>query len=96
MTTEPSPRPDLTTPEGKAAQRAALRRIAPNLRRFSLLIVIAGAGLVLWGRYGAGAPAWAEPAGAAVLVLGWAMFVIVIVRRTLHHRATLRALDRRP
>lgn len=91
MTTEPSRPPDLSTPEGKAAHRAALRRIAPNLRRAGLLTVIVGAGLVLWGRYAEAAPPGVEVAGGALLVLGWAMFVIVIVRRTLHHRAMLRA-----
>lgn len=76
------------TPEQRRAQA---RTIAPGLRRFGLLLIIVGAGLVLWARYG-GAPAaqTVEIAGTAALVGGWVIYAGVLIQRALATRGPKR------
>jgi hypothetical protein len=80
--------PDLATPEGLAAYRAELRAVARPWRLFGLGLVTLGAiGIVAVAR--ADAP-WTEgvigPATIALLVIGWAILIAVIVTRTRYHR----------
>lgn len=81
--------PDLSTPEARAAYRQELRKVAPWLRRLGFLLVIFGAGLILWGS-GDG-PDRAVTVGYGALALGWAMALLALIRRTLYQQRRARS-----
>lgn len=79
----------MTTDAGPPDRRARARAISPGLRRFGLLLIIVGAGLILWARYG-GAPAAGavEIGGTAALVGGWVIYAAVLVQRAMATRGS--------
>lgn len=81
-------RPDLARPEGRRAYAAELRGVARGWRYTGLGLVTLGAiGLVAVARtdapWGAGL---LGPATIAALVVGWAIIIVAIVKRTRYHR----------
>jgi hypothetical protein len=81
-------RPDLATPEGRRAYTAELRGVARGWRYTGLGLVTLGAiGIVAVARtdarWGAGV---LGPATIAALVVGWAIIIVAIVKRTRYHR----------
>ena len=85
-------RPDLSTPEGRAAYRTELMAVGRGWRWTGLLIVVAALAGILTVRMGD------EPllgstlgiASVAAMVLGWAILFAVIAVRTRHHRRRMR------
>jgi drug/metabolite transporter (DMT)-like permease len=71
----------------------SVRNLHAHKQTAGLLACVAGAVLMIWGRFSAGAPALAVPAGLALVVLGWALFAYVIVQRTRYVRAQLQNGD---
>lgn len=57
------------------------RRMHRNKRFAGYIGCCFGAALLIWGRFVAGSPAWAVPAGFAVIGGSWLMFVYVMVAR---------------
>jgi hypothetical protein len=81
-------KPDLASPEGRRAYGAELRGIARPWRYFGLGLVLAGAILLVVARR-SGADLWHSAIGRAAiaaLVLGWALAITGIVKRTRYHR----------
>ena len=81
-------KPDLSTPEGRRAYAAELAGIARGWRYSGLSLVLLGAvGLVTVAKTDA---PWGEgllgPATIAALILGWALAIVGIVKRTRYHR----------
>ena len=81
-------RPDLTTPEGRRAYAAELGGVARGWRYSGLALVTLGSvGLVQVARTDA---PWSQgllgPATLAVLIVGWAILIAAVVRRTRYHR----------
>ncbi len=82
--------PDLVSAEGRAAWRAELRSIMPWTRLAGLALVAAGAFGLLWTQH-LGAQ-MASPRGLislALLVIGWGLLAVVIIKRTAHQRRRL-------
>lgn len=87
---DPSP-PDMATPEGQAAYRDELFRVARPLRLAGLTLTILGI-LLLFEAEG-----WHTVtertfafAGLILIALGWVLMIAGIVRRMLYHRARMR------
>ena len=78
---------DKTFGAGRVRQRHAREQLA------GLVACLAGVLALVWGRFGAGAPAAAMVVGLASIGLGWALFAYVIVMRTRHVRAQLQNCD---
>lgn len=70
-----------------------VRSLHAGKQTAGLLVCLAGAVLMVWGRFGAGAPSWAVAAGLAAILSGWALFAYVIVMRTRYVRAQLQNCD---
>jgi hypothetical protein len=81
-------RPDLATPEGRRDYAAELGGVARGWRWLGLgMVTLGAAGLIV--RAFAHAPMWAGllgPGSVALIVLGWALAIVGIVKRTRHHR----------
>ena len=73
--------PDLSTPEGRAAYRAELRRVARPWRLAGLGFVVVGALLAL-GAY----PDWVITLGWICLGAGWVAIAVALVQRNRYHR----------
>jgi predicted phage tail protein len=82
--------PRLDTPEGRAAYRTELRGVARGWRWGGLLLIVAGAGLGSVERFTAQPmPSWTTTAVLVLFMVGWAMMMVAIIQRTLHHRRRL-------
>lgn len=81
-------RPDLGTPEGRRAYRAELGRIARFWRYAGLGLVTAGFVLLVAARLGEAGirHSMIGRAAIALLVVGWALAIVGVVKRTLYHR----------
>lgn len=81
-------RPDLSTPEGRRAYAAELHGVARGWRYIGLgLVTLGAAGLVQVARTDAPwREGWLGPATIAALVVGWAIVIVAIVKRTRYHR----------
>jgi len=81
-------RPDLDTPHGRRAYAAELGGVARGWRWVGLgLVTLGGIGLIV--RAFAHAPLWEGllgPGSVALVVIGWAIAIVGIVKRTRHHR----------
>jgi hypothetical protein len=81
-------RPDLATPEGRRTYAAELGGVARGWRYSGLgLVALGTAGLV--ARALADAPLLGSALGLgtiALLVIGWAIVIVGIVKRTRYHR----------
>jgi len=81
-------RPDLQTAEGRRAYAAELGGVARGWRWLGLgLVAIGGIGLIV--RAIADAPLWEGllgPGSIALIVAGWSIAIVGIVKRTRHHR----------
>ena len=87
------PPPDLSTPEGKAAYRAELFRVARPLRLIGLTLTILGI-LMLFEAQG-----WQNPTqrtfglgGIVLIAIGWSLMIAGIIKRTLYHKKRMRGL----
>jgi hypothetical protein len=81
-------RPDLQTPEGRRAYAAELAGVAREWRWPGLAMVALG-GIGLIARAFSHAPMWEGllgPGSVALIVIGWAIAIVGIVKRTRHHR----------
>jgi hypothetical protein len=87
------PPPDLSTPEGKAAYRAELFKVARPLRLTGLTLTIVGI-LMLFQAQGwqSAAERTFGLAGIVLIVVGWSLMIAGIVKRTLYHRKRMRGL----
>ncbi|MEA3031292.1 MAG: hypothetical protein QOJ53_1144 [Sphingomonadales bacterium] len=81
-------RPDLASPEGRRAYAAELGGVARGWRWLGLgLVTLGAAGLVV--RAVADAPLWdglLGPGSVALVLVGWALAIVGIVKRTRYHR----------
>ena len=89
---EPPP-PDLSTPEGQAAYRAELFKVARPLRLIGLTFTIVGI-LLLFQAQG-----WHSVtertfglAGMLMIAFGWSLMIVGIVKRMLYHRKRTQGL----
>ena len=77
-----------TPPEvGSAAYRAELRNVMPWTRLAGLALIVLGAFGLLWTQHLGFA--MTSPRGLVslvLLVLGWVLLVVVIIKRNAHHR----------
>ncbi len=72
---------------------SAVRHLHAGKQAAGLVSCLAGALVMAWGRFGAGAPKAAVFVGLALVALGWALFAYVIVMRTRYVRAQLQNCD---
>ncbi|WP_292054437.1 MULTISPECIES: hypothetical protein [unclassified Brevundimonas] len=80
-------RPDLETPEGRAAYRAELKRVGWKLRLGGFVLIVVAALLVVLSRDGKlGLTEDAVPVAYAMLFAGWVMVITAIFQRTRHHK----------
>lgn len=81
-------RPDLESPEGRRAYAVELGGVARIWRWPGLaLVVLGGIGLIV--RAVADAPmweGWLGPGSVVLIVVGWAVAIVGIVKRTRYHR----------
>ena len=73
--------------ERRAAQIATLRAYHRGARNAGFVACLAGALLMIAGRFVSGAPHWALFAGLGGIVLGWALFGYSIFKRAAWARA---------
>ena len=73
-------RPDMTDPQQLAAYRRELHAVGRPWRWAGLALVVAGAGVMLARGKGF------DPLSIALLAIGWAILIAVIVTRTRYHR----------
>lgn len=80
-------RPDLSTPEGRAAYSQELRRVAIEWR-VSGIVLLAVGGFTLARTLGAGSALTSGSglAGIAIIALGVAVSATAIAKRTAYHR----------
>ena len=71
----------------RVAYVKTIRGLYRNERIAGLIGSLVGALLLIWGRMGQGAPAWAVPTGLVTIGAGWVLFAYVILRRTRYVRA---------
>ncbi len=70
-----------TVPDSRVAWINSVRRMHRNKRFAGYIGCCFGAAILIWGRFVAGSPTWAVPAGFAVVGGSWAVFVYVMVAR---------------
>jgi len=83
-------RPDTSTPEGRAAYRRELRRVARRWRLAGLAMAAIGA--VGAARFGRGPEGLNHSSAVASLLLaaaGWALLIVAIAKRTRYHLARM-------
>jgi len=86
------PLPDLSTPEGRTSYQAELARVARGWRWAGLALVIAGA-LTFLSQHKGWVEAAHDPVGQAaiaMLVVGWAVVLVGIVKRKRYHARRMR------
>ena len=71
----------------RVAYVRTIRGLYRTERIAGLLGSLIGALLLIWGRMGQGAPAWAVPVAFLVIGAAWSLFAYVIIRRTRYVRA---------
>ena len=71
----------------RVAYVRAIRGLYRNERIAGLVGSLVGAMLLIWGRMGQGAPAWAVPVAFLVIGAAWSLVAYVIIRRTRYVRA---------
>ena len=71
----------------KAAYIDTIRRLHRRTRNAGFVACLVGALILIGARYIHGMPAWGVYVGAAVILLGWALFAVAIFRRTAWVRA---------
>ena len=76
--------PDLSTPEGRRAYRAELRRVALPWRAAGLGLVVLGALLSLGAHSD-----WLITVGWICLGAGWVALAVALVQRNRYHRRRL-------
>ena len=80
-------RPDLDTPEGRAAYRAELKRVGWKLRLGGFVLVVVAALVVTLSRDGKlGLTEDAVKVAYGLLFAGWALVITAIFQRTRHHK----------
>lgn len=82
-------RPNLEDPDELLAYKRELRRILPMQRYLAVACMMGGAMIWLWPRF-AGGPQFigniqTAYIGWAVIAIGWALAIYVIVSRTKYH-----------
>lgn len=55
-----------------------IRSMHRTKRKLGYLACVAGIIVVLWGRFGLGAPSWAIPLGLGIILAAWLLFVYVL------------------
>ena len=71
----------------RVAYVRTVRGLYRNERIAGLLASLVGALLLIWGRMGQGAPAWAVYIAFLAIGAAWVLFAYVIIRRTRYVRA---------
>ena len=71
----------------RVAYVRTIRGLYRNERIAGLVGSLVGALLLIWGRMGQDAPAWAVPVAFLVIGAAWSLFAYVIIRRTRYVRA---------
>ena len=83
-------RPDLDTPEGRAAYRQELKRVAGPWRYTGLTLIVLAGLTVLAVRYQwFPLPEQVLYVAYGMLALGWALWIVAIFLRTRHHKRRL-------
>jgi hypothetical protein len=82
-------RPDLSDPAQRAAYKSELRALAWSWRLAGFLLVGLGAAGLVWTQLEAGKAQDLRLASWIAVAAGWAVFIAVIVRRTLYHRTRM-------
>ena len=77
-------RPDLSDPQQRKAYRAELRRVYRGWRWLGLALVVAGVAAMFVGGGGF------NTLSLALLGIGWAILIAVIVLRTRYHQRRMR------
>lgn len=85
--------PDLSTIEGREADRAELRAGGRMTRFIGFVVVIAGAGALITAKSAQAPPEWLLNTGWALLVSGWLVLGYAFVQRTLYHRRRIEGRD---
>ena len=80
---------DLSTPEGRAAHRSALRAVAKPWRYAGFALVLAGAALLIAFRLNAGMSAELMGAGYLLLAAGWGLMIVAMFKRRQYQRRRL-------
>ena len=62
-------------------------------RNAGFIACLVGALVMISGRYMAGAPSWLIYLGVSVIVFGWGLFLLSMVRRAADARARMRASE---
>ncbi|MGN6288577.1 MAG: hypothetical protein ACTHNA_04855 [Sphingopyxis terrae] len=82
-------RPDLDDPEARAAYRRELLGVGRGMRRVGFSASLLALALLMGPRMGGPwmlGPLPTQYWGWAALLLSWTLFVVVILRRTRHHK----------
>lgn len=80
-------RPDLDSPEGRAAYRSELKRIGWKLRLSGFALIVVAALLVVIAQDGKfGLTEDAVKFAYGLLFAGWALVITAIYQRTRHHK----------
>lgn len=80
-------RPDLESPEGRAAYRAELKRVGWKFRLGGFVLIVVAALLVVIARDGKfGLTDDAVKVAYGMLFAGWALVITAIFQRTRHHK----------
>jgi hypothetical protein len=82
-------RPNLSDPAARAAYQNELRRLARWWRLVGFMLIVGGVASQFYVRWQGIAGAWPMRAGWALIALGWAIFLGVIVYRTRYHKARM-------
>ena len=83
-------RPDLESPEGRAAYRAELKRVGWKYRLGGFVLIVVAALLVVIARDGKfGLTEDAVKVAYGMLFAGWALVITAIFQRTRHHKRRL-------
>lgn len=81
--------PDLRDPAARAAYRSELRRLARGPRWTGFLLVVLGAGGLIYARRNGIETGLLRPASWTALAGGWAILIAVMVYRTRYHKARM-------
>jgi len=71
----------------RAAYIDAVRALQRGTRNAGFVACLIGALVMIGSRYMAGAPSWGIWAGAAVILLGWGLFLVSVFKRAAWVRA---------
>jgi hypothetical protein len=81
-------RPDLDSPEGRAAYKRELRRLMRVPRLLGFFFVLLGTGIVIYAQR-AGITGLLKPIGFGVMALGWFNLLLILYFQARYHRARM-------